>query len=101
VSQAHSLVMQESIMHALLAAIVDDNRHKVRALLKADVDLATQIVNEARLYQTGIFHWLYMGDTALPLAAAGHRDECVRLLLAAGADPNATTNHRRSSPLHY
>jgi hypothetical protein len=93
--------MQESIMHALLAAIVDDNRHKVRALLKADVDLATQIVNEARLYQTGIFHWLYIGDTALHLAAAGHRDECVRLLLAAGADPNATTNHRRSSPLHF
>lgn len=35
------------------------------------------------------------------LAAAGHRVEIVRLLLAAGADPNATGNHRRSGPLHY
>jgi hypothetical protein len=25
----------------------------------------------------------------------------MRLLLAAGADPNATANHRRSGPLHY
>jgi len=88
-------------MDTLLAAIVDDDPVRVRSLLKADVGLATQLVNEARLYQTGIFHWVYVGDTALHLAAAGHRDECVRLLLAAGADPNSTTNHRRSSPLHY
>ena len=88
-------------MDTLLAAIVDDDQERVRSLLKNDLGLATQLVNEARLYQAGIFHWLYIGDTALHLAAAGHRDECVRLLLAAGSDPNATTNHRRSSPLHY
>jgi len=88
-------------MDTLLAAIVDDDQERVRLLLNADVGLATQLVNEARLYQAGIFHWLYVGDTALHLAAAGHRDDCVRLLLAAGADPNATTNHRRASPLHY
>jgi len=35
------------------------------------------------------------------LAAAGYRVELVRLLLAAGADPNSTTNHRQSGPLHY
>ena len=35
------------------------------------------------------------------LAAAGYRGEMVGLLLAAGADPNAAKNHRRSSPLHY
>ena len=88
-------------MDTLLAAIVADDRERVRSLLGADVGLATQLVNEARLHQTGIFHWLYIGDTALHLASAGHRDKCVRLLLAAGADPNATTNHRRSGPLHY
>jgi len=88
-------------MQTLLAAIVDDNQEQVRVLLKNDLGLATQLVNEARLYKAGIFHWLYIGDTALHLAAAGHRDECVRLLLAAGSNPNATTNHRRSSPLHY
>jgi len=53
------------------------------------------------LYESKIFHWIYVGDTALHLAAAGYRVELVRLLLAAGADPNATTNHRHSGPLHY
>src|SRR5439155_2835152 len=46
-------------------------------------------------------HWIYAGDTALHLAAAGYRVEIARLLLAAGADPNAATNHRQSRPLHY
>jgi len=37
----------------------------------------------------------------LHLAAAGHRVEIAILLLAAHSDPNAATNHRKSSPLHY
>jgi hypothetical protein len=37
----------------------------------------------------------------LHLAAAGYRFEIARLLLAAGANPNAAMNHRRSGPLHY
>ena len=88
-------------METLLTAIVDDNRVRVKALLQADPLLATCRVGEARLYESGIFHWLYVGDTALHLAAAGHRVEIVRLLLAAHSDPNAATNHRKSSPLHY
>jgi Ankyrin repeats (many copies) len=88
-------------METLLTAIVDDNRVRVKTLLQADPLLATCRVGEARLYESGIFHWLYVGDTALHLAAAGHRVEIVRLLLAADSDPNATTNHRKSGPLHY
>ena len=88
-------------MDTLLKAIVDDDRAKVRALLQADPQLATRRVIEARLYESGIFHWLYAGDTALHLAAAGYRAEIVQLLLAAGADANAFTNHRQSGPLHY
>jgi hypothetical protein len=88
-------------MDALLAAIVDDDCPQVTTLLKNDTGLATRLINEARLYDSIIFHWIYAGDTALHLAAAGYRVEIVRRLLAAGADPNAATNHRRSTPLHY
>jgi len=85
----------------LLTAIVEDDRPRARNLLKADPGLATSLITQARLYESKIVHWVYAGDTALHLAAAGHRVELVRLLLAAGADPNSAKNHRRSGPLHY
>ena len=88
-------------MNNLLRAIVDDNRRAVKALLKMDGGLATRLIRKPKLYDSKIFHWIYVGDTALHLAAAGYRVEIVRLLLTAGANPNAATNHRRSCPLHY
>ncbi len=80
---------------------MEDDRNGVKALLKADDQLATALVRQPKLYNAKIFHWLYVGDTALHLAAAGHRVEIVKLLLAAGADPDAAANRRRSNPLHY
>lgn len=88
-------------MDTLVAAILDNDRARAKELLKADGSLATGLIEEARLYESPIFHWIYRGDTALHLAAAGYRVEIVKLLLAAGADPNSARNHRRSSPLHY
>jgi hypothetical protein len=88
-------------MDELLAAIVDDDRGTAKRLLRRDAALATCRVVEARLFESGIMHWLYVGDTALHLAAAGHRAPIVGILLAAGADPNAAMNHRGSGPLHY
>jgi hypothetical protein len=88
-------------MEAILTAILDDDRPKVEKLLKADPRLATCLIDKPRLYQSQILHWIYAGDTALHLAAAGYRVELVRLLLAAGADPNSAKNHRHSGPLHY
>ena len=88
-------------MNNLLTAIVDDDRRAVKALLKADGGLAARLIRKPKFYDSKIFHWIYIGDTALHLAAAGYRVEIVRLLLTAGANPNAATNHRRSSPLHY
>jgi Ankyrin repeats (many copies)/Ankyrin repeat len=91
----------QTSMETLLAAIVADDRVKVKTLLRRDAALATRLVVEARLYESNICHWLYVGDTALHLAAAGYRVEIVGLLLDAGANPNAAMNHRRSGPLHY
>src|SRR5438128_1792620 len=88
-------------MDNLLRAIVDDDRARAKDLLKADRGLATRRIDEARLYESPIAHWIYVGDTALHLAAAGYRVEIARLLLTAGADPSAATNHRQSGPLHY
>src|SRR6476661_7008276 len=88
-------------MKRILTAIVEDDPVGVKELLKADSGLATRLIGIAKLYDSKIFHWIYVGDTALHLAAAGYRVEIVRLLLAAGADPNAAKNHRSSSPLHY
>src|SRR5437016_966093 len=88
-------------MTNILTAIVDDDRRAVATLLKADGGLATRLIRKPKLYNSGIFHWIYVGDTALHLAAAGYRVEIVRLLLASAADPNAAKNHRQSTPLHY
>ena len=88
-------------METLLQSIVDDDQRTVSKLLAADRSLVSRRINEARLYDAKIFHWLYVGDTALHLAAAGYRVEIVRQLLDAGADANAAMNHRRSTPLHY
>jgi ankyrin repeat protein len=88
-------------MEPLLSAILDDDLSRAKKLLAADPALATQLVAKPRLYRTQICHWIYAGDAALHLAAAGYRTELVRLLLAHGANPNSAQNHRRSGPLHY
>jgi len=85
---------------SLLDAIADDERAKVKQLLAADPALATSTATKARL-DLKLPHWIYVGDTALHAAAAGHRVEIVRMLLASGADPRAADNHRCSAPLHY
>jgi hypothetical protein len=88
-------------MEKLIRAILDDDRARAKGLLKAGPGLATRRIDAARLYQNQIFHWIYVGDTALHLAAAGYRVEIARLLLEAGADSNSAANHRQGRPLHY
>jgi hypothetical protein len=88
-------------MDKLCAAIVADDVGEMKRLLKATPTLATEKIAFQKLYQRGIFHWIYSGDTALHLASAGYRVEIVKLLLKAGADPNAAANRRIASPLHY
>ncbi len=83
------------------SAILDDDRLKVNALLTRGGSLAKDRVIEEDRYQSRIAHWIYAGDTALHVAAAGHRVEFARILLAAGADPGSAKNRRGSQPLHY
>ena len=88
-------------MNAFHAAIVADDRARAAASLVAEPQLARRLVDEQRLHASRIFHWIYVGDTALHLASAGYRVEIARLLIAAGADANSAKNRRRSRPLHY
>ena len=83
-----------------LSAIVEDDRAKVKALLDAEPALATGVADKARL-EWSLPHWIYAGDTALHVAAAGYRIEIAKMLLAAGADAKAARNHRSSQPVHY
>ena len=90
-----------SSFNPLFTAILDDDRAKVKALLKSDPDLVTRGAGEKSRYAAAIPHWIYAGDTGLHVAAAGYRVECARLLLAAGAEVGAARSRRGSQPLHY
>src|SRR5258705_9845949 len=82
-------------LERLLLAIVHDGRVVAGKLLKEDSCLSRALVDQARLYESKIVHWLYANDTALHLAAAGHRVAIAQMLLKAGADPNMAGNHRQ------
>ncbi|MFO1459144.1 MAG: ankyrin repeat domain-containing protein [Verrucomicrobiota bacterium] len=88
-------------MTALHQAIIGDDRSRVRSLLVRNPGWAVLPFSSDTFFDSGICHWIYIGDTALHLASAGHRVECVRLLLDAGAEVNAVRSRRGGSPLHY
>lgn len=51
-------------------------------------------------FLTPIGHYVYEGDTALHIAAAGYRVDTIGRLIALGADVRAK-NRRGAEPLHY
>jgi hypothetical protein len=85
----------------LISAIVENNIDEVETMLAAAPDLALASVDQERLFESGITHWIYVDDTPLHVASAGYRSQMIRALLACDADPNAAMNRRRSTPLHY
>lgn len=85
-------------LDGLLAAIVTDEAGAVR-LARAAPEIAQARVADDRLVEA-IPHQLYVGDTALHLAAAALRPLAVAALIEAGADPNAE-NRRGATALHY
>ena len=86
---------------SLSAAILDDDRGKVKKLLNRDPGLAKCGAGDEERYESSIAHWIYAGDTVLHAAAAGYRVEIARVLLAGGADFSSAKNRRCSQPLHY
>ena len=83
----------------LVKAILADDSGALVAMLAAAPELATaRSAGEAFLWPIG--HYLYRGDTALHVAAAGYREATVRELVAHGAEVGAS-NRRGAQPLHY
>ena len=85
---------------SLVEAILDDDRVRAKELLKQNAALARAVAPKPRL-ESGIAHWIYAGDSALHVAAAGYRVELAKLLLASGANCRAAGKHRHGQPLHY
>jgi hypothetical protein len=88
-------------IQSLFAAILDDDRAKVKKLLDSNPALAKRGVADEERHEARIAHWIYVGDSALHVAAAGYRVEIAKLLLDAGADSGSAKNRRSSQPLHY
>ena len=85
---------------SLVAAILDDDRVRVKQLLAQNGVLVVAVATKPHLGMS-IAHWIYPGDTALHVAGAGHRVPIAKLLLQAGADRGAVGKHRNAQPLHY
>jgi ankyrin repeat protein len=99
--------MQASVLMQLHRAIAAGDAPVAARLLAASPSLAkahleTGATRQApgASYLVEIGHHLYAGDTALHVAAAGHRLQLARALVSAGADISARNRHG-VQPLHY
>jgi len=70
------------------------------ALATASVVLGATRRDAAHYYLDEINHYVYVGDTALHIAAAAYQPDLVRTLIEIGADVSAA-NRRGAQPLHY
>src|SRR5262245_35119460 len=89
---------RSTALDAFLAALIRDEASAAR-LVRATREIVRGRVTNERLVQE-IPHQLYVGDTALHLAAAVLRPLASEALIEAGADPNAE-NRRGATALHY
>src|SRR6476646_710041 len=98
---------RDSELHALFRAIAADDDEAISRVLAEAPELARMgavtgatRASAQRFYLAGVGHYVYAGDTALHVAAAGFNGRVARQLIKRGADPNAT-NRRGATPLHY
>jgi hypothetical protein len=94
-------------LRTLIDAIAATDEAQALALLAGDPALALNTLqdgatraNAVANHLTAIGHYVYAGDTALHVAAAGYRCGIGRRLLGLGADVRAK-NRRGAEPLHY
>jgi len=69
-------------------------------LARARIEKGAQRHDAGEFWRAEIGHYVYRGDTALHVAAAGYAARVARALIAAGADV-AARNRRGAAPLHY
>ncbi len=95
----------DSAFMALVRAVAAGDAATTHELLAASPGLAIARAQHAATrqhpndyYFDEIEHYLYVGDTALHVAAAGYRHDLARSLVRRGADVGAK-NHRGAEPL--
>ena len=93
-------------LRELVEAIVEGDSGAVSRLLEASPGLARASFQEGASRQSEkpffldrIRRYIWRGDTALHIAAAGYQAEMVRRLIAAGADVHARNRHG-DEPIH-
>ena len=95
--------MSADLMSLIDAIVADDGAafaaRLTPALARAALTEGATRQDAVDFFVPRIGRYLMAGDTALHIAAAGHRAEMARRLLAAGADPGAR-NRRGAEPLH-
>ena len=95
-----------SLMELLRAIAAQDSQSALHLLDAAPALINLKLVvgatrqNARQYFLDDIGHYVYAGDTALHVAAAGYRERVIRVLLARGAPVDAA-NRRGAQPLHY
>jgi len=99
--------METSFFLEFVQLVVNGDVEKVSHRLRASPALVTMPSpigatrqEAATFFFAEISHYLYAGDTALHMAAAGFRRPMAELLVSRGADCRAK-NRRGAEPLHY
>ncbi|MGZ6017463.1 MAG: ankyrin repeat domain-containing protein [Phenylobacterium sp.] len=92
-------------LRALMRAVSDDPDRALvllaadRDLAKAQIEVGASRADAQQWVLKAIGHYIYAGDSALHIAAAGFRVAIARRLIELGADV-AAANRRRAQPLH-
>lgn len=97
----------DTALRQLMKAIAAGDEATALALLEGAPALATAALSQGATraaarenFLNEIAHYVYAGDTALHVAAAAHRPEVARALIAVGAGLDAR-NRRGATALHY